>query len=404
MAKFDSFWGVFWINASSKEHAEQSLSTISTIGKVASNQAAVKSWFSSLGPEQPWLLIIDNADDKSFPVQECFPDSNFGTILITTRNPMLKTHGTVGPRYFVFCGLDEGKSIELLLNASDESVPWRPSSVNFASIIAKALGYLPLALIHAGATILAGLCTLETYLDFFETTWDRIRQIKEPNATAPISGTNAAIYSSYELIHNGISARKTPASEDALDLLRIFSFLDRQQIKLNIFLRAASNPGIESLHEMRKEEEGKAYSKSIPKFTRAQTLRKLIMRVVSLLSQLGHRPILPRFLSGSLGSESFYKLRLKEGLNELSQMSLISTSSDLGDCYSMHAAVHLWARQRPEMTLVEQAVWCQITATILSRDILLPPLGDTVEDENFRRDLLPHVRRIQHVERTIQTI
>jgi hypothetical protein len=55
------------------------------------------------------------------------------------------------------------------------------------------------------------------------------------------------------------------------------------------------------------------------------------------------------------------------------------------------------------MTLVEQAVWCQMTATVLSRAILLPPLGDTEEDENFRRDLLPHVRHIQHVERTIQT-
>jgi hypothetical protein len=170
VAKSDSFWGVFWINASSKEHSEQSFSTISTIGKVAPNQAAVKSWFSSLGPKQPWLLIIDNADDKSFPVQECFPDSNFGTILITTRNPMLKTHGTVGPRYFEFHGLDERKSIELLLNASDESVPWPPSSVNFSSVIAKAMGYLPLALIHAGATILTGLYTLETYLDFFQKT------------------------------------------------------------------------------------------------------------------------------------------------------------------------------------------------------------------------------------------
>jgi tetratricopeptide (TPR) repeat protein len=350
------------------------------------------------------LLIIDNADDKEFPVQDCFPDSNFGTILITTRNPLLKTQGTVGPRYFKFHGLEERKSIELLLKASDEPVPWIPSSVNSASFIAKAMGYLPLALIHAGATILAGLSTLETYLENLEETWNRIRQMKDPNAATPISTANATIYSTYELMLKGISTKKTPASEDALELLRIFSFLDRQQIKLNIFFRAASNPGLELANQINKERERKAYSKFTPKTTRAQALRNLIVRLVSLLSHLGHSPILPKLISESHGLGSSYELRLRVALSELSQMSLISTSSDLGNCYSMHAAVHLWARQRPEMTLVEQAVWCQMTATILSRAILLPPLDDTEEEETFRRDLLPHVRHVQAVEQKLQII
>ena len=401
--KFDSFWGVFWINASSKEHAEQSFSTISTIGKVAPNQAAAKSWLSSLGPEQPWLLIIDNADEKDFPVEEYFPDSNVGAILITTRNPMLKTRGTVGPRYFEFHGLDEQNSIELLLAAADEPVPWTPSSINLARNISKTLGYLPLALVHAGKTILARLCTLEDYVDYFEKSWIRIRQMKEPNAASMVSDTNATIYGSFELIYHSITTKQTRATEDALDLLRIFSFLDRQRIKLNIFIRAASNPGLEESNDTRKQNERNAYSKSRPKPTRAQTLRSLVVHVVSLISQLGHRPVLPKFLSDISGTGAFDEIRLREGLNELSRMSLISTSSDSGDCYSMHAAVHLWARQRPEMTLVEQAIWCQVTATILSRAILLPPLGDTEEDEFFRRDLLPHVRHVQQIERKIQT-
>ena len=369
-------------------------------GKVAPNQTAVKSWFSSLGPEQPWLLIIDNADDESFPVHDCFPDSSSGTILITTRNPMLKTQGTVAPRYFEFHGLDERHSAELILRTADESVPWISASINCANVIAKALGHLPLALIHAGTAILAKLCTLETYLEFFEKTWDRIRHVKEPDATTLISETDANIYSSFELIHNHISSKKTTASEDALDLLRIFSFLDRQQIKLSMFLRAASNPRIESSDAASKEGERKEYGELIPKLTPAQTLKTLVLRVVTLLSQLGHRPVLPKFLSES---DDFFQMRLKRGLNELSQMSLVSTNSYSGDCYSMHAAVHLWARQRPEMTLVEQAVWCHMTATILSRAILLPPLGDTEENETFRRDLLPHVRHVQEIERTIQT-
>ena len=315
---------------------------------------------------------------------------------------MLKTCGTVEPRYFEFQGLEEEKSVELLLNTADESVPWIPSSVDLARNIAKTMGYLPLALIHAGKTILARLCTLETYLDFFEKNWARIRQMKEPNSTTSVSKANATIYGSYELIHHSISLKHTQASEDALECLKIFSFLDRQRIKLNIFLQAASNPKIELYEETRKTQE-RASSKSKPQLTWAQSLKGLIIRVISLLSQLGQRPILPRFLFGTLGSDAYDELRLREALNELLQMSLISTSSGIEDCYSMHAAVHLWARQRPEMTLIEQAVWCQMTATILSRAILLPPSGDTEENEVFRRDLLPHVRHVQQVEQTIQT-
>ncbi|KAL9074389.1 MAG: hypothetical protein Q9157_004416 [Trypethelium eluteriae] len=396
------YWGVFWINASSKEHVEQSFSTISTIGKVAANQAAVKSWLSSLGPQQPWLLIIDNADGDDLLVEECFPDSNVGTILITTRNPLLKTLGTVRPRYFEFHGLKENNSIELLLNAADETLPWIEPSINCARTIAKAMGYLPLALMHAGKAILARLCTLETYLDFFEKSWARIRQTKEPEVATSVSDTNATIYSSYELIHQSISAKKTRASEDALDLLKIFSFLDRQSIKLEIFSRAASNPKLEAMEGMRKENERKAYRQSRPRHTWTQVARDIVIRAVSLLNQLGHRPVLPKFLSETPGPAPFDELRLREAFNVLFQMSLVSTSTGVADCYSMHAAVHLWARHRPEMTLAEQAIWCQTTATILSRAILLPPLNDTEGDEIFRRDLLPHVRHVQQIERAIQ--
>ena len=315
---------------------------------------------------------------------------------------MLKTRGTDGPRFFEFQGLEEKKAVELLLNTADESIPWIPASINYARAIAKTMGYLPLALIHAGKTILARLCTLETYLDFFEKSWARVRQLKEPNASGSVSNSNATIYSSYELIHCSLSAKKTQASEDALDFLKIFSFLDRQRIRLDIFARAALNPGIESDEEMRKEKERKAHSRSRPQRTWAQAFKDMVIELVSRLSQLGHRPTLPRFLSEGLGPAGFDELRLRKALNKLFQMSLISTSSGLEDCYSMHAAVHLWARHRPEMTLVEQAVWCQITATILSRAILVPPLGDTEEDEIFRRDLLPHVRHVQQVERRIQ--
>ena len=399
-----SFWGVFWIDASSNEHAKQSFSTIARIGKVEPNERAAKNWLSSLGQEKPWLLIIDNADEISFPVEEYYPDGDCGIILITTRNPILKVHGTIGSRYYHFGELKETESIDLLLKAADKPPPWSPSTLEFAKDICKTLGHLPLALMHAGKTILARQCTLEDYPSFFEKNWVRIRRMKGSNDARPISDANAAIYSSYELIHDGMVAKGTQASEDALDLLKIFSFLHRQRIRADIFLRAASNPELEMLEqERRKQEEMRVSIDKKPAVPWVQTFRSFGIEIVAYFLKLGYRPVLPQMISDALETRHFDELRLREALKELFQMSLVFANPDpKDDSYSMHPAVHLWVRERPEMKIADQAVWCQAAATILTQAILLPPLGDREEDEILRRDLLPHVRHVQDNENRIR--
>ena len=397
-----SFWGVFWIDATSNEHAKQSFATIARVGKVEPNERAAKSWLSSLGKEKPWLLIVDNADDENFPVENCYPDGDDSVILITTRNPLLTVHGTIGPRSYHFDELEESASIELLLRAANEPFPWPRTSIEPAKNIARTLGNLPLALVHAGKTIFARLCTLEDYLDFFEKNWTRIRKNKSSNnTTLSISDANDAIYSSFELIYDGLVAKKTQSSEDSLDLLKVFSFLHRQRIRVEIFSRAVVNPPLEMLERKRQEQEEKEVSGHKQKnITWAQTFKRTGLGIFSFLWTLGNRPVLPRLLSDGLNLELFDELRFREALKELFQMSLIFANPD--DSYSMHPAVHLWVRERPEMRIADQAVWCHAAATILSRAILLPPLGDKEADEIFRRDLLPHVGHVQHNERAIR--
>ena len=329
---------------------------------------------------------------------------NDGVILITTRNPLLKTQGTFGPSSFDFAELKENESVDLLLRAADEPSPWSQSSIQFAKEICRALGCLPLALLHAGKTILSRLCTLDNYLSFFEKNWNRIRRLKGQSGAHAIQDANAAIYSSYELIHHGLVAKQTQASKDALDLLKIFPFLHRQRIRIDIFLRAASNPCLEKWEQERQEkEELSVKHMKRMKPTWGQSFKCARIRVLSYILKLGDLPVLPRFLSDSLSSDAIDELRLREALKELNQMSLISANPNPeGDSYSMHAAVHLWLRERPEMTVGDQAVWCHATATILTRAILIPPLGDKEEDEILRRDLLPHVRQIQQNEQKIR--
>ena len=402
-----SFWGVFWIDASSKEHAEQSFSFLSRAGKVEPNERAAKSWLSSLSIERPWLLIIDNADDANFPVDQCFPGGESGTILITTRNPMLKVHGTVGPRYFPFAELKETESVELLLRAADQSLPWSQSTLDSAQEICKTLGYLPLALLQAGKTILGRLCTIDNYLIFFNNNWERIRKMRRSNEVTSVLDANAAIYSSYELIHDGLAAKGSQASDDALELLKVFSFFHRQRIRVDIFLRAALNPGFEISEQEKRERSAKLVSRVTgTNTTWARSFKSLPFKFLDYILKLGDRPVLPRMLSDTLSSRPstpFDELRLREALRELYQMSLIFANPDPNDdSYSMHPAVHLWVRERPEMTLADQAVWCQAAATILTQAILLPPLGDTEKEEMLKSDLLPHVTHVEENERLIQ--
>lgn len=72
------------------------------------------------------------------------------------------------------------------------------------------------------------------------------------------------------------------------------------------------------------------------------------------------------------------------------------------DRYSIHPLVHEWIRERPEMSASQQALWCQIAATTLSRSILFPPpLGDTEVNRSMRRQLRQHINHIQQCQESI---
>ena len=110
---------MFHVVASSRKHVAQDFAQIARSGKVDPNERAAKNWLSSVGKSYPWLLIIDNADDDSFPLHECYPDGENGVILITTRISSMKDQGTGEERYFEFSGLNEANSCQLLLRAAD---------------------------------------------------------------------------------------------------------------------------------------------------------------------------------------------------------------------------------------------------------------------------------------------
>ena len=100
-------------------------------------------------------------------------------------------------------------------------------------------------------------------------------------------------------------------------------------------------------------------------------------------------------------SKEFDSDRLRVALRQLTQFSLITHSAHT-DSYSLHPLVHKWARERPDMSIAEQGVWSEAAATLLTHCILLPPLGQTTEDEDIRKHLLPHVDHVRECQVSIE--
>jgi hypothetical protein len=254
----ESFWGVFWVDASTEERVKQTYSQISKLADLEPNENAVMHWLSNL--EEHWLLIIDNADDPGLRIEKYFPRGNRGHILITTRNPAVKVHGNVGPGFFEFHGLDFKEANDLLLKAAKIPAPWDHTSQQSASVITKSLGFLVLAIVHAGAVIRDGLCTLKDYLGFFERSWDRLRRAKQyAGEELEDSNHHMYVYTTWEVCFGRIEEKAKKgheAAQDAIQLLMTFSFMHWENIPHEIFRRAFENARIEDEHAKKEAQKG----------------------------------------------------------------------------------------------------------------------------------------------------
>jgi tetratricopeptide (TPR) repeat protein len=383
---------VFWIDASSRESAKQSFSEIAKIGGVEPNELAAKNWLSNL--VHSWLLLIDNADDPDISVEDYFPEGERGFILVTTRVPENKMHGNIGSRFYQFEKLESEAANELLLRAAGISCPWDLPVRESAALITSTLGCLPLALIHAGKAIVNRLCELGNYLHFYKKNWERIRQARKASGYSLDDDTNMNVYSSYEVIYRRLEKRTTQEAKDAIELLKVFSFLHREDIRVDILLAAAKNPWLE-LEAQEREKQGEKNTKIVPKRKSwTQFLRELGFGIQETVFMDRSPPVLPSMLRDVEGLASLedFEFRLRAALHVLTQWSLI-THHDESKTYSMHPLVHIWVRERPQMTIGEHAIWCQAATTTLVQAISLPSSsgGSTKEDAALQRGLLLHV-------------
>jgi hypothetical protein len=396
-----NYWGVFFVDATSRKTASGSYLEIAKVGGVEPNEKAAKNWLTT--QVLPWLFIIDNADDDEVNIEELLPAGTQGCILITSRNPAHKSHGTVGERYLELQPMEAGEANELILKAAEEPCPWPETVIKSASAICHALGFLPLALVHAGKSILLGLCSWAGYLKFYERQVERIRRRRRESGSgrsrSEEDSGSIAVFSSYEILYQSLEASQRESFQDAVELLNVFSYLHFQNIRLDILILATTNPLREASEREREAQEAENLQLHVPhpRKTWRHWMRELAARMLGYLDTPPPLPAALRNPDGLSGSvlEGEVHVRLSEALKVLLSRSLIMKQDRLEDRYSMHPLVHKWVRERPNMSTSQQALWCQVAANTLARSILLPPLGDTEDERRTRRELLPHINHVR---------
>lgn len=159
-----------WINAASEEAILTSFAALTELlpevapsGETEQSKivAALIRWLEEC--TQPWLLIVDNADDLVI-VEPYLPTRGNGRILLTTRANAV---GALAPSLEVDC-MSVMEGTHLLLRRAQREESASIDEIEEATNIAVALAQFPLALDQAGAYIEETGCSLHDYFQLYQ--------------------------------------------------------------------------------------------------------------------------------------------------------------------------------------------------------------------------------------------
>ncbi|KAJ6500261.1 hypothetical protein DFH09DRAFT_1203257 [Mycena vulgaris] len=321
------FSDIFLIDTSSLQTIDTSLKDIaSTRGGTTAEDTA--HWLTSKKDE--WLLLFDNADDPKINLNKFLPQCNHGNILITSRNPDLVVYAG---SHCLVSDMEKPDAVELLLKSAGKEITLGNRQI--AVEIVKALGYLPLAIVHAGAFI-SKSGALNSYLKLY--TENRDRLLSEMPAQSH-DDYRRTVYTTWQISFDQLSA---PAAA----LLQLCSLLYREGMSEEIFARAAR-------YQFKHGISGEEFQEPL------------------------------QFLSQFLGPAGVWdSFRFMEVLHELRAYSLITLDPET-KLFSIHPLVHSWRQS----TLKDGSYRYQLTI-IMGMSIASIP-GDDLEVVSLK--LLPHI-------------
>ena len=328
----------------------------------------------------PWLLVVDNADDPATDYSKYYTHGESGHIIVTTRLQACKVHATVGSHEFR--EMDQQDATTLLLRASGLEKSTSEQDWSSAQIIAKVLGYLPLALTQAGASIRQEICTLQEYLDLY------ISHKTEMLNQHFVQGTDQyehTVYTTWDISVQRIQKADTIAAADAMDLLQIMAFLHFEQISVDIFRFAWIN-----LRKIKETQSNTYRNRKISVGVDVGALIRHLWHPIFQKQQESQR--FPQIVASK--TQDWDKLRFRRALALLVDHSLIY--KDLGkETYSMHPMVHVWSRER--LSKDQQQIWSKRAMNTIAASFSITA---NASNREYRRSMIPHIDAcLQHQER-----
>lgn len=196
------------------------------------------------------------------------------------------------------------EAIMLLLRASSVTDPEDETSQDSAKHIVEMLGCLAIAIVHAGATIRQGACTLDDYCTEYSRHREQLLNRRPVQAGSDYEHT---VYSTWEVSIEKITRLSNKVAKYALELLNFFSVLHFEGISEQILERA---------------------------------WRRSQKRELSAWESSYMLPILNQDCSETWNSQPF-----REAIGLLSSYSLIHIDGTENHI-SLHPLVHTWIRDR----------------------------------------------------------
>ncbi|KAK6356092.1 hypothetical protein TWF718_000466 [Orbilia javanica] len=193
--------------------------TIDASPEVFNNiQSALFGWLQLPGNSR-WLLIFDNADDlEAFDLQQYLPNSGGGAILVTSRRPEFSHRA----EQVSLEGLDDKSAIKLLLDLAHLPNCLEAVETDAANLVKK-LGFMPLAISHAGCYIYEAKLPLGGYLSYYNKAFMAV-QSRKPKFGWNYRNDTAA--TTWEISFSRVEGE----DKEAALLLLVCSYLNPEEI------------------------------------------------------------------------------------------------------------------------------------------------------------------------------
>jgi tetratricopeptide (TPR) repeat protein len=317
--------------------------------EIMHSPALILQWIAQMPPK--WLIIFDNADGDYSVVEKFLPPGGTGNILITSRNGELKRLALNSVNVLA---MEEDEAVTLFLKSA--MLDGTCDGVrNMAKKMVLELSGIPLALDQAGAYIYRSGCGIDGYLKLYQKNKQKLMSRKDFKGASDYGrsayGTWDISFQQIEQMALKENGEDAEAAHTAISLLRIFAFLNCENIPEELFENAAENY---------MNDEVDTANSDFP------------------MTLLNHQTL---FMDED---GEWDGMQFLGGIQVLLSFSLISAMNHL---YSMHLLVNSWSRSRISQTDISEHY--HRARALLSCSVVPGWYSDS---HAFCRLLAPHIR------------